>query len=116
MARTHVPRTDADAVEAAIARVLAAETAAREAVANAQQAAAAQAEATRAAIRALTQRTQSRIAAVRARFARETGAQVSALAAEAERVAHASPLAEDELAALDAALAVLAAELTGDSP
>jgi len=115
VARTQDARTDADAVEAAIARVLAAETAARAAVAAAQQDATAQAEATRATIRALTQRTQVRIAAVRVRFARETGAQVDALAAEALRVAHGAPLAGAELATLETALAMLAAELTDDT-
>ena len=115
MARTHDPRTSSDAVEAAIACVLDAETAAHASVAQAQQAAAAHGEATRATIRALTQRTQDRIAAVRARFAREVGTQVAELSAEAARVAQGAPLAEPELAALDAALAALAAELTGEA-
>jgi hypothetical protein len=112
LARTHDLPPPHDAVEAAIARVLAAEAAARDAVAQARDAAAAHAEATRAAVRSVTQRTQDRIAAVRARFDRDVAAQVALLEAEAERIAHAPPMAETELAALEEALAALADELT----
>lgn len=110
MTRTHEVPGSANAVEAAIVRVLAAETAAREAVAQATAAAAARDEATRGAIRRLGQRTQVRIAAVRARFARSVAADVAALDAECLRIAQPS-LTAGELAALDAALTALAAEL-----
>lgn len=115
MARTHELTSSSDPVEAAIARVLAAEGAARDSVASAQEAALARDEHTRATIRALTRRTQDRIAAVRARFARDTAERVAALDAEGERIANAPALCDDTLAALDAALAALAAELTGDA-
>lgn len=114
MARTHELPGSATAVEAAIARVLAAETAAREAVAQATAAAAARDEATRGAIRSLAQRTGIRIAAIRARFARDVGSAVAALDAERERIAQPSPLTPAELAALDDALAALAAELAAE--
>lgn len=91
MTRTHEVPGSANAVEAAIVRVLAAETAAREAVAQATAAAAARDEATRGAIRRLGQRTQVRIAAVRARFARSVAADVAALDAECLRIAQPSP-------------------------
>lgn len=114
MARTHALPGSATVVEAAIARVLAAETAARDAVAHATAAAAARDEATRGEIRALAARTQVRIAAIRARFSRSVAAEVAALDSERERVAQPRPLAAEELVALDAALSALAAELTGD--
>lgn len=113
MARTHALPGSAIAVETAIARVLAAETAAREAVAQATASAAARDEATRGEIRSLASRTQVRIAAIRGRFARSVADDVAALDAERERIAQPTPLDAGELAALDAALAALAAELTG---
>lgn len=113
MARMHELPGSPNAVETAIARVLAAESAAREAMAQAMEAAAARDEATRGAIRSLSQRTQVRIAAIRARFARTIASEVAALEAERERIAQPVPLTSDELAALDDALAALAAELTG---
>lgn len=116
MARVHPLPGSPNPVEAAIAQVLVAETAAREAVAAATAAAAARDEATRAAVRSLETRTHARIAAIRSRFARSVAAEVAALDAEGTRVAQPAPLAPDELAALDRALATLAGELTGEAP
>jgi hypothetical protein len=102
-----------DAVEAAIARVLDAEHAARDAVRDAEQEAAAMTEAARAAARALADRTERRIGVSRARFERTITARAAALdAAAAEALVRHDPT-PDELARLDAAVAVLAARLTG---
>lgn len=116
MTRTHEVPGSPPTVEAAIARVLAAETAAREATARATAAAAASDEATRGAVRALVQRTQARIAAIRARFARSVADEVAALDAERERIARPTPLTPVELTALDDALRALAEELAGGGP
>jgi hypothetical protein len=113
VSRTHAPPPSQVAVEAAIARVLAAEADARIAVQDARAAAEARAEAARAATRAIAQRTLSRIATVRMEFERRIAEDVAALNAEAEALAGAPTLSPAELAALERALAALAAELTG---
>lgn len=113
VSRTHAPPPSQVAVEAAIARVLAAESGARVAVQEARDAAAARAEAARAAARSIGQRTLSRIATVRTEFDRRIAAEVAELNAEAEALAGAPTLSPAELAALERALAALAAEITG---
>lgn len=108
--------TSDDAVEAAIARVLDAEHAARDAVRDAEQAAAAMTEAARAAARALAERTERRIGGVRSRFEEKTTAEVAALDAAATEALVRHDLTADELARLDAAVAALAAHLTEAGP
>jgi hypothetical protein len=115
VSRTHAPLPSQVAVEAAIARVLAAEADARIAVQDARAAAEARAEAARAATRSIAQRTLSRIAAARTEFDRRIAAEVADLNAEAEALAGAPTLSPAELAALERALAALANELTGGS-
>lgn len=113
MSRTLAPPPSHAAVEAAIARVLAAEAQARIAVQDAREAAEARAEAARAATRSIAQRTLARIASVRTEFDRRIAAQVAELNAEAAALAGAPTLSPAELAALERALAALATELTG---
>jgi hypothetical protein len=113
--RTNDPLPSNDAVEAAIARVLAAEEAARAVIARTHDEAAAGAEAARATTRTVYQRLESRIAAVRARFDRHVSTQVAAMEAEAAALAAAPELAPAEIAELERALAALAAELIGYS-
>jgi hypothetical protein len=105
--------TPDDAVEAAIARVLDAEHEARDAVRDAGDAAAAQVEHARAVARAIAERAERRIGAVRARFERKTAAEVAALDAEAADAGTPHELGPDDHARLDAAIAELAARLTG---
>ena len=99
------------AVEAAIARVLAAEVAARVALEDAQRRAAVEAEASRARARMIAQRTSARIAAIRAGFESAVASEVAALDAQAEALAGAHALTSGEIADLDRALAALTREL-----
>jgi len=113
VSRTNVPLPTDNAVEAAIARVLAAEEAARAAIARSHDDAAARAEAARAATRALDQRLESRIATLRARFDRQTSEQVAVFEAEAEALVAMREVAPAEMAALERALVALVGELIG---
>jgi hypothetical protein len=106
------PRPD-DPVEAAIARVLAAEVAARGDIARARDAARQSDEDARTAARALAARNAARIAAIRNAFARHTEAEVGALDREADALATAAPLDAADRERLARALAALAAKLTG---
>jgi len=106
------PAPPSAAVEAAIAGVLDAEHAARDAVTQAGEAAAAMTEAARAASRALAARTERRIRSIRAAFEARTAAAVAALDAAATDPGVAHELTPDERGRLDAAVAILAAELT----
>jgi len=101
-----------DAVDAAIARVLDAERAAGDAVAQAGETAAAMTEDARAAARALATRTERRIRSIRAAFEARTAAEVAALDAAATDAGAQHALTPEERARLDAAVAILAAELT----
>jgi len=101
-----------DAVDAAIASVLDAEHEARDAVAQAGETAAAMTEDARAASRALATRTERRIRSIRAAFEARTAADVAALDAAATDAGVPHELAPDERARLDAAVAILAADLT----
>lgn len=99
-------------VEAAMARVLEAEQAARDAVEAAQAEAAHMAEAARSAQRALAERTRRRMARVRDAFARAVQGELERIDARARALpAHDDPDADD-LERLDRAVAVLAAQLT----
>jgi len=100
-------------VEAAIARVLAAERAAREAVAQAREEAEHIAEAARASVRALEARTDRRIRLVRDAFQRRLGEALGALAPEdAPAASQPAPDAREQ-ARLDEAIEALARRLTG---
>lgn len=109
----HEPASDARAVETAIAQVLLAERAAREAIAAAHAQAARIAEASRAELRAAAERTQSRIARLRAACTRRADAEVAALRAQADRLAQPLQPRDDDAARVEAAVARLAARLTG---
>ena len=102
-----------DPIDAAIARVLEAERAARDAVAQAGATAAATTEEARAAARTLAERTERRIRGIRAAFEEQATAEVAALEATAAETSMEHPLGPDELARVDAAVAALAARLTG---
>jgi hypothetical protein len=108
-------RTDAK-VEAAIARVLACERDAREAIEHARREATDLAEAGRAAARAVGERTEARIRAVRALFERRLTAELAALRAAEDAIVDDEPIAGEDLARLDRAIAALAVELTGGAP
>jgi len=99
-------------VEAAIARVLDAEVAARDAVAATRVAAAAMAEQSRAAARGKAERTQRRIAHLRQAFEQRAEAELAALEATAGALGAEAPDAV-EIASLEAAVESLAARLTG---
>lgn len=100
------------AVEAAIARVLAAERSARDAVALSREAAEAMTEATRAAARALHERTERRIRALHAAFEHRASTELAALEAEAAGLVKHDELSTDEQARVERSVAALAAELT----
>jgi hypothetical protein len=102
-----------DVVEAAIARVLASERAARDAVARARDEAVGMTEASRAAARALHERTERRIRALHAAFDRKVSAELAALEAEAAGLVRHEELSAGEQARVERAVVVLAAELTG---
>lgn len=105
-----------DAVEAAIARVLAEERAARNAVARSRNDGAAMIDAARAAARALNERTERRIRALHATFDRELSAALEVLELEAAGLATGQELSAEERARVERSVAILAAELTESSP
>jgi hypothetical protein len=110
-----VPPLD-EAVEAAITRVLEREAAARDAIARANADALDIAEDARAHARSLSLRTEARIRAIRAAFERKASAEVAALDDEAAALESRHVLLPEEIAAMERAVAVLAAELTGGCP
>ncbi len=100
----------------AIRRVLEAERQARDRVARCEAEAAAHVEAARARARRALERTDARMSALRARVEQRVAEQVVALRAEAGKI-HSQPPEEDaRQAQLEAAIARLAARLTGESP
>lgn len=105
-------RAHDDAVEAAIARVLDAEHAALDAVAATQDTATAMIEAAGSAGRALAERTERRIGAVRMAFEQHTAAAVAALDATGHDAEARHDLTPDDRARLEAAVVALAAHLT----
>ena len=105
----------ARAVEEAMARVLAAEAAAREQIAQARIEAQHIAERARSDVRALSERTQRRIRRVREAFARGTDAEVAALRAQAAGLAQAPAPVPDEARRIEQAVARVAAGLTGEA-
>ena len=100
-------------IEAAIARVLAAERDAREAVARATRDADALNEKARADARALADRTERRIRSVRAAYERKVAAEIAAIDAQAASQDERQALSAEDLQRLERALGALAAELTG---
>lgn len=112
----HAPPGDERAVEAAMAQVLAAEAAARDAVAQARRDAQLEAESTRAAVRALGERTQRRIRCLRAAFERSTHDELRALQAQAAALQSPHKPAADEAVRIERAVARVAAQLTGAGP
>lgn len=110
------PAADPRAVETAIAQVLLAEREARESIDAAREQAARIAEASRAELRAAAERTQSRIARLRAACERRTDAEVAALRAQADRLAQPLQPHADDAARVEAAVTRLAARLTGGAP
>ncbi len=107
------PQTTDATAEAAINRVLSAERDAREAIAQATREADTMNESARAAARALGERTERRIRALRAAFAARLAAEVDAIDVQAAAQDAGQPLSADELDHLERAVAALAAELTG---
>ena len=102
------------AVEAAIARVLAAERDAHEAVEHATREAEAMNEKARADARALAERTERRIQRARAAYERMVSTEVAAIDAQAASQDEQQTLSADDWHRLERALETLAAELTGD--
>jgi len=105
-------RAPDDAVEAAIARVLDCEHAARDAIASAEASAAAMQDAARGAARVLSQRTERRIGAIRALFERHATDAVAALDAIGHDAEIRHDLTPEDEACLDAAVSALAVRLT----
>ena len=101
------------AVEAAIAQVLASERAARDAVAQASADAVAIADKARERARAIAQRTERRMQHVREAYEAATQAKLAEIAAAAEGVDHRATVASVDRDRLVAAVAALAATLTG---
>lgn len=101
-----------EAVEAAIARVLDAERAARDSIDGTQKEAPAKVEAARLAVRGLNDRTERRIRRLRNAFERRIVADVKALDMQAAALEsqHAS---SSEIARVERAVRALARELTG---
>ncbi|MBE0547051.1 MAG: hypothetical protein IH627_05185 [Rubrivivax sp.] len=110
------PPSPERAAEAAIAQVLAAERAAREAMASARLEAAHIGEQSRAQVRGLAERTQRRIRRLRTAFERRTDTEVAALRAQAAALVAPHEFGSDEAARVDEAVARLAAQLTGAAP
>jgi hypothetical protein len=101
--------------EAAMARVLAAEQAARSAIEGARLEAAAIAEQARTEARALAERTQGRIVKARLAFARQLQSELARMEAQACALGGASEPSPEELQRLRRAVPALAEQLTGGS-
>jgi len=101
------------AAETAITRVLNTERAAADAIAQATREAATLNDNARAAARALVERTERRIRAVRAAFAARVAGELAAIDAQAAAQDAGQPLAAADMGRLERAAAALAAELTG---
>jgi hypothetical protein len=111
MTRVEQANRDHD-VELAIARVLEAERSARAAIAAARAEGSATNERARAAARALAERTERRIGRIRERFEGEVAAEVAALDRSAAALDLRYAPTPADLAALERAIARLAAEIT----
>ena len=105
-----------ETAEAAIARVLLLERAAREAVAQARLEVERIVEGARLDARSLDARTERRVRAVIAAFERELAERLARIEAAAEQVAHVQPFSDDEQAALRRAVQAVAEELIAAPP
>lgn len=105
-----------DAVQAAIAEVLAAERDARDAIGRARLEVNQIDEAARAAVRAVAERTERRVRAVAHAFEHQLARQLAAIDAQASLLDVAQPLAGEETAALQRAVRALARRLIGAQP
>jgi vacuolar-type H+-ATPase subunit H len=105
-----------DAVEAAIAHVLQAERAARDAIAQAQAEASAIVTEARERARSLAERTERRMRDVRAAFEATTDARLADIAAAAAAIERRDAETTVDHARSSAAVAALAARLTGAEP
>ncbi|MDE2360041.1 MAG: hypothetical protein KGL70_11730 [Betaproteobacteria bacterium] len=105
-----------DAVETAIAQVLQAEAAAREAVAVARAEAEAIAEAARVRTRSIGRAADRRIAVVRSAFGAKASAEVASLNAQALALDADRAPTPDETARVERAVLSLAGSLTGAKP
>jgi hypothetical protein len=104
-----------DSVEVAIARVLDAEIAARNAIRDAERMAAAITEAARAGARGIALRAERRIGTVRAAFEARVAAEVADLDTAAAAAAAPHALTPEDFARVELAAAALARELTADA-
>lgn len=102
--------------DAAIALVIDAERAAHQSVADAEAEATAIAERMRVSVRALDERTERRVRAIRAVFEQRTIAAVAALDREDPMLSVGQPLTESDLALVQSAVDVLARALTNGAP
>ena len=102
-----------EAVEAAIARVLDAERAARDSIGGTQNKAAAKVEAARLAMRGLSDRTERRIRWLGDAFERRIVVDVEALDTHAAALESRHASSSDEIARVERAVRALARELTG---
>jgi len=109
------PTAATSVVEAAIARVLAAERDGREAVDLARRDADALEERARASARALADRTARRIRRIRSAYEARVAAEVAAIDAQAAAHDATEGLSAEDTGRLEAVLARLAAELTGEA-
>ena len=105
-----------ESAEAAIARVLEVERAAREAVAEARREVERIVERGRLDAPALDARTERRVLAVIARFESDVAERLAAIDAAIEPFAHAHPFSDDEHEALQRAVRAVAEALTAESP
>ncbi|HSW27131.1 MAG TPA: hypothetical protein VLJ62_30530 [Burkholderiaceae bacterium] len=105
-----------DAVQAAIAEVLAAERDARDAIGGARREVNQIDEAARAAARAVAERTERRVRAVVHAFEHQLACQLAAIDAQASSLDVAQPLADEETAALQRAVRAFARKLIGAQP
>ena len=105
-----------DAVQVAIAEVLAAERDARDAIGQARLEVNQIDEAARAAARAVAERTERRVLAVVHAFKRQLARQLAAIDAQASLLDVAQPRASEETAALQRAVQALARRLVGAQP
>ena len=116
MASDHTQSLPDAAIEAAITRVLDAETAARADVVRARGEAAEIAEHARDRARRIAVHADRRIHRLRAAFAARVSAEVADLEAEADALGAAHVVTPEEIERVEQAVAALARDMTGGSP
>jgi len=114
--RDATPVTAEDSAGCAIAKVLRAESQARQDIVQAEHQAEQIVDEARARARALADRTERRIRAVVSAFEVELAARLAEIDSEAERMATPQPLSAAEIAALESTVAALARELAEGAP